>query len=1377
MTEFINNPNRTASFFLGGKPAELIALLVNDALISGHNPRAGQSPSRGTSTGALAKTDLMTRRVIEKNQCRSHSLTPVQSAGANIISDKTKWRKVMQKGLIGKFLVILLVVGVLFAASPVRQAQAAVTVSTEAELIAALAGSDDTIELGGDFSLTSTIYVARPVTIDGKGFTITGPSGSNHGITVTASGVTIKDLTINGSGKTNLQFYRVTGGVVTDVTLSNAGNAGMIVNGSEVTISGVTTTNNAWGGINVDKGHLVIEDPLLIVNNVTTHTSPTGTLTPAIWVDTGNSAWVTVGNLYTVRTISGKLLFFDNAEFTAVYPVHNVTQGTDHNTIQAAIDAATAGDTIRVAAGTYAEDLEIGKSITLLGPNDSISPNGGTRVAEAVVKPVNETGTADPAVLITASNISVTLKGLTFDMANGTDNSDRFVELINKTSVTMDVQKNQFLNAPYCINGNWYITGTTNPFSLTLKDNYFSGSKVSNGISLWGNGGHTVDIQDNVWKDNGGWAVNFNFVTGTFTNNQILDTVDNGPAWSDEQAGFLFASYNDLTLTGNVFNGLPNPAIRIYPGFSGTLNATGNTFSNITDPDMGVIRITSDADLSGVSFEENKFLNNILDVQNLDTDLLDVTPNWWGSATGPAAGKIAGNANYIPWCADADCNTFGAPVVNTTLARYYSTIQAAIDDATADNTIEVSPGTYNEAITLNKPGLTLKSTAGAATTIINTPPGTLTNAVLVMANMGTVTIDGFTVTGFTQSGIVQPQAQTAGTTFIVKNNIITPAGNYLRNGIQVTGDGSQVIGNTINGARLTPNWSSAAIHVVNGSNITVQGNTTVPGAFGLDVGVAVTNYLTAPMANITITNNVIAADTPFKIDPYLGEIHNVQAHLNQATGFITGHAAYVYTDKPSSVDVTKNWWGSITGPGATNITGPADYLPYCLNPECTLFSLSLGMAPAANTTPICNIGTETTIAVKVGPFAKLSGYTIKVDFDRTKIQVLDVWNAGVLPGPGYEWEKDLGNSTGTLSYTWAKMGDGSGNNLVTDPVGGDLIFIKVKHLALGPTVLTLNPASEMTGSFDQILFPYIIDQATSTLTVCTMVAENFNWTSNNTGATTGYLAGISAGFNLVHANFTGATSLVVELLDASNNVLQRDTAVISMFTGLTQITAPFDMYGNFDYSADGYWTNERFGNYGTNPIPACVKATAVLAGGQTVTAQNCNLTSVRIVGTVKMQGRPGYSGDVPLSLNGLYQTQTVSINLPSQNYMFGPDGAGTFTFTTLQPRFLNVTAGLAKQFTAAGNMSLSDLTLRAGNAYWLVLDTGGVWDGTYDNTIGSADLSQIGTDWGKTGAALPALNQNSGDVNFDAKVNVQDMALACGNFGLTSATAYASWTP
>jgi parallel beta-helix repeat protein len=54
--------------------------------------------------------------------------------------------------------------------------------------------------------------------------------------------------------------------------------------------------------------------------------------------------------------------------------------------------------------------------------------------------------------------------------------------------------------------------------------------------------------------------------------------------------------------------------------------------------------------------------------------------------------------------------TLSGPVHNLTKNTYYNTIQAALDDADNNNTIEVSEGTYNENINFNGKNITLLST-------------------------------------------------------------------------------------------------------------------------------------------------------------------------------------------------------------------------------------------------------------------------------------------------------------------------------------------------------------------------------------------------------------------------------------------------------------------------------------------------------------------------------------------------------------------------------------------------------------------------------------------------------------------------------------------
>ena len=98
----------------------------------------------------------------------------------------------------------------------------------------------------------------KNIIIDGGSHTLTIAEGSNenaHAVNIQAnSNVTIKNITIDGANitKNGINVYQSTAIIGENVTVNNNRWYGVVVNGSDVTVNGLTTESNGKGGINVD---------------------------------------------------------------------------------------------------------------------------------------------------------------------------------------------------------------------------------------------------------------------------------------------------------------------------------------------------------------------------------------------------------------------------------------------------------------------------------------------------------------------------------------------------------------------------------------------------------------------------------------------------------------------------------------------------------------------------------------------------------------------------------------------------------------------------------------------------------------------------------------------------------------------------------------------------------------------------------------------------------------------------------------------------------------------------------------------------------------------------------------------------------------------
>jgi hypothetical protein len=160
---------------------------------------------------------------------------------------------------------------VLASAAIVTASFAAMTLSASALTAGGGCNFDNTTPnlwvLQGNCTSTSQINVPAGTTLDGAGYAIspsfTKTDNDNNAAVgvISADGVTIKNLTIDGTNGTNLHginVYQSQNVVITNVTSKNNDHSGVSVNASTVTVSDVTTSGNGWHGINVDKQGAVL---------------------------------------------------------------------------------------------------------------------------------------------------------------------------------------------------------------------------------------------------------------------------------------------------------------------------------------------------------------------------------------------------------------------------------------------------------------------------------------------------------------------------------------------------------------------------------------------------------------------------------------------------------------------------------------------------------------------------------------------------------------------------------------------------------------------------------------------------------------------------------------------------------------------------------------------------------------------------------------------------------------------------------------------------------------------------------------------------------------------------------------------------------------
>ncbi|MCB8983273.1 MAG: right-handed parallel beta-helix repeat-containing protein [Ardenticatenaceae bacterium] len=226
-----------------------------------------------------------------------------------------------------------------------------------------------------------------------------------------------RQLVVMGNGGGDVGSAKATNITFTNNQIIGTAGGPSTVSGCEVTGQGntlvtldaanSTITGNSFDGVTSRYAtSLRVRRPDTTIANNFFISDGLGTFSGHVFFE--NASTFNMGDLVSTNTLD-----------KGVYGDPTATAGTLGIAIKPALSAASPGDTINVASGTYVEDLVIDKAITLLGPNASINPNTGTRVAEAVIHP--EISEPDPAVcevMVYIEVSDVTIKGFTFDGDN-----------------------------------------------------------------------------------------------------------------------------------------------------------------------------------------------------------------------------------------------------------------------------------------------------------------------------------------------------------------------------------------------------------------------------------------------------------------------------------------------------------------------------------------------------------------------------------------------------------------------------------------------------------------------------------------------------------------------------------------------------------------------------------------------------------------------------------------------------------------------------------------------------------------------------------------------------------------------------------------------
>ncbi|HRY52714.1 MAG TPA: right-handed parallel beta-helix repeat-containing protein [Candidatus Portnoybacteria bacterium] len=711
----------------------------------------------------------------------------------------------------------------------------------------------------------------------------------------TISGNTISNCSSNGIYLSNSDSNTISGNTISNVKYSGFGNTIAEVNNGAAgwgigfdgeyndgsLIAGTGSNNNTVTGNTVSDSDVAVDVYVGAGNTVNNKNNFSGNFiavhnNEVALLDATENYWGSATPVWA-STISGNITYdpwYADEAMTILSTPEEVYVDDDYKaesagshiwgidafaTIQEGINKVATGGTVNVAAGTYADNLTINKSITINGANAGIAGNA-SRGSESIV----DGGDSGAVVTITADDVTfdgfkVQNSGLTGVEAgifiqgvsgvNVKNNivTDNFAG-IALAAATLNTVENNALTLNYF---GIYVGTDTNPSTgNTIKENDVATTiKTPLGEDKYSGDGIYVDKDCNE---------------NIFTDNNVHN---------NDKDGFYFWKSSNSEVTGNIISG--NVAFGIEMKGSSNNAVTDNTITE--NKDGFHIRNTAEVGYSiiGNNISTNKIYDNTR--VNLYTDANQDTNfkaenNWWGSANKTTIeSKLAGygfdlssetnttpgTLEYIdfePYYISNAKDILNTDAVDTVYVDdgysdnnagthsfgydAFTTIAEGINAVASGGTVNVMAGTYTENLTISK-SITILGEDKTTTIIDGNGSGAV---VKITAN--DVALKNFTVQNSgtdilendgTNGGILVQDA----TGCTIENNIFT---NDLNSVLLLASSSNNVKDNTITGSArygivLDYNPLEGDQGTIPSTANTISGNTiTLSGRDGIYIG-------------------------------------------------------------------------------------------------------------------------------------------------------------------------------------------------------------------------------------------------------------------------------------------------------------------------------------------------------------------------------------------------------------------------------------------------------------------------------------------------------------------------------------------------------------